>query len=138
MKTKYSVVLICLVFAFFGCTNDEENNNDPINGAWNLKNISGGFVGIDNDFNDGVIVWTFNQLNGVLVIQNDNDSSAIYDGLASGTYTFRILEKEEKEYLIIDNRELGGMILRQNELIIDQNDMSTGSGADRFVLKLQK
>lgn len=138
MKTKYSIVLLCLAVMFYGCDKDEKNNADPIYGVWNLKNVSGGFAGVDDDFNDGAIIWTFNLQNGTLVVQNNNDSNAIYDGLDSGTYTFSILEKGQKEYLLVDNSELGGMSLLQNEMVIDQNKMSTANGADGFILKLQK
>lgn len=43
-------------------SNDDNESTQPesLNGIWNIKNIQGGFAGIDDDYETGVITWTFN------------------------------------------------------------------------------
>jgi hypothetical protein len=40
--------------------------------------------------------------------------------------------------LNLDNIERGSYTISQDQIIIDENKSSTGSGADRYVFKLEK
>ena len=49
-----------LFMVLAGCTDtDTPLEVDPMQGTWNLLNISGGFVGMDQDFEKGTVVWSF-------------------------------------------------------------------------------
>ena len=138
MKILHFIALYVLVFSVTSCQKDEDTNTAHIDGSWHLVNVSGGFAGIDKEYNKGVIVWKFSTENNILTVANSLDSDGNYSGLASGTYSFSIIMKDSNSYLVVDNNEIGGMTLANNELILDQNQRSLGSGADLYVLKLSK
>lgn len=138
MTSRFLIALYFLVFSVTSCQKDEDTNTDNIDGSWNLVNVSGGFSGIDKDYNKGVIVWKFSTENNILTVANSLDSDGNFSSLASGTYSFSIIMKDSNSYLVVDSNEMGGMILTNNELILDQNQRSSGSGADLYVLKLSK
>jgi hypothetical protein len=107
-----------------------------LNGIWNVKNISGGFAGIDDDYDTGIITWTFN--NQILTIENNESQGNIYSGFESGTYYYSTNEINGNNYIIINNAEYGGFTLSVNNLTINQNETSSGSGADGFMLQFER
>jgi len=132
-----SLFLLLLTYSFCiitSCTND--NNNDSSIEIWNLRHVSGGIAGINNNFNQGLIIWKLNPQNSTLTVENNN-SDGNYDGLDSGTYSYTIQSNSGNSYIIIDSNEFGGITSSQNELIIDQNMTSNGSGADGFILRFE-
>lgn len=139
MNTKHLFVCYFTILLVFGCdkTSEPETFNNSLVGSWNIINISGGFAGVDDDFAEGIIVWKFNEENSTLIIQNGNEVNTIYDGLESGNYTYSIIEVEDNAFLVINESEFGAIVLANEALVIDQNKMSVGSGADKFVLKFQ-
>ena len=138
MKTKHYILLFSFVFLCFGCdkekTEEEETNDSPIHGIWNMINVSGGFTGVDNDFDKGVIIWEFDATNNTLEVKNT--SGSLFSGLSSGDYGYSVVEDDGRSYLFVGAVEMGGITIAENEMIINQNDMSLGTGADRFVFKL--
>jgi len=130
---KVSFLLICLVVLLTSCKSDD---TDSTNDIWNLVNISGGFAGIDKNFDTGKIIWTFNEENSTLVIEKNTQEPFI--GINEGTYFYVIENIDGATYLNLDNIERGSYAISQNQLIIDENKSSTGSGADRYVFKLEK
>ncbi|HMB63682.1 MAG TPA: hypothetical protein VKN36_11455 [Eudoraea sp.] len=139
MKRKYAIVLTNLVFIIAGCSkNTDTSGIVPLNGRWNLVNVSGGFAGINEDFEEGTIVWNFEAATGTLTIENNNTSDALYDGLPSGSYQYSILTDDKNLFLYIDNRESGAIFTSLGEIVLDQNVLSNGNGADLFVLTLRK
>jgi hypothetical protein len=139
MKYKSLIVLAFLVFFSAGCQKDADDPvTDPLNGSWNLINVSGGFAGINENFPAGSIIWTFNATAATLSVVNNDTTNALFDGLPSGNYAYSIFEVDKDSFLMVDAVEWGGLSFLQDELIINQNAMSNGSGADRFVLKLTK
>lgn len=139
MKSK---ILVLLVVGFCGviasCNNDDSIQATTINGTWNLKNISGGLAGINDDYNQGIIKWIFDSQALTLTVENNNSQNTIYDGFESGIYSYSILESGGNSYLIVEDTEFGGYTLTENNLMIDQNKTSTGSGADGFVIALER
>jgi len=139
MKSK---ILVLLVVGFCGiiasCNNDDSIQATIINGTWNLKNISGGLVGINDDYNQGIIKWIFDNQALTLTVENNNSQNTIYDGFESGIYSYSILESGGNSYLIVEDTEFGGYTLTEKNLIIDQNKTSTGSGADGFIIDLER
>jgi len=139
MKSK---ILVLLVLGFCGvivsCNNDELTPASTINGTWNLKNISGGLAGINDDYNQELIIWIFDSQTLTLTVENNNSQNTIYDGLDSGIYSYSLLERDGNSYLIVEDTEFGGYTFTENILILDQNETSTGSGADGFIIRLER
>ncbi len=134
-------LLACSLFLSQSCTlNDVEPQSefDYVNGTWNLQNVSGGFAGVDDDFENGAILWTFNTNNGQLKVINNSDGSSIYSGLETGSYPFSIQASSDASILYINTREYGGLGELKNGFLINQNEMANGSGADGFLLKFKK
>ncbi len=140
MKTKILALALILGIGFLGCSNDDSNystQEELINGTWNLKNLSGGFAGIDEDYETGSIIWTFDSQNQTIIIVNNNQESTSYI-FESGTYNYSLLEINNESYIEINNEEYGGITFSANNLIIDQNKISDGTGADGFILHFEK
>jgi hypothetical protein len=138
MRIRKLCLLIILSLVFFtNCNSDDASNQaETLNGIWNVKNISGGFAGIDDDYEAGLVTWTFN--NQVITIENNESQGNIYSGFESGTYNYSINEVNGNNYITINNAEYGGYTLSINNLTIDQNQTSSGSGADGFMLQFER
>lgn len=140
MKLNSVFLTLLLGIAFFvGCTDDIHTSpqDQSLNGTWKLINLSGGFAGLDENYPSGTITWTFNSHNQTLIIDNNQPTSKsfIFD---SGTYNYSIIEMNTQKYLKIDNEEYGELTILSHELIIDQNKISNGVGADGFIMKFEK
>ena len=136
--------LILTLFVGIGllasCSKDDTNNipqEELLKGTWSLKNLSGGFAGLDENYADGIITWTFNSQNQTIIIDNNEPSSKSFT-FDSGTYNYSIIEISGQKYLKIENDEYGGLTIITNNLTIDQNKISSGVGADGFILKFEK
>ena len=137
MKKSIIIVLSCF-FIFSNCS----DNQDPIEPQkieylWHLVKVTGGIAGINQEFSVGTIIWSFDDASKKLVVENNNDDNAVEDALDSGSYNYDVLELEQELYLIIDENEFGNFKTSQNLLVIDQNIMSTGNGADGFIYTFQ-
>ncbi len=134
--------ILALVFVGFltlvGCSttdNAPAPKEDILSGSWEVQNISGGFAGINDDYEAGIITWTFTTPTSKLEIINNNDKAGIiYDGLVSGEYDYSILTVSNKQYLEINGQEFAGISISNGQLLLDQNQISTGTGADGFQL----
>jgi hypothetical protein len=73
-----------------------------------------------------------------LHIVNNETSESLYDGYPTGTYGYSILEQEEEAYLFIEGQEFANISLSGGKLALDGNIRSEGSGADFFILTLQR
>jgi uncharacterized protein YcfL len=129
---KVILLLICLAL-LTSCKSDDTMSTTD---TWNLVNISGGFAGIDKNFNTGEIIWAFNEQNSTLIIEKNTQEPFI--GIDEGTYSYAIENINGTSYLNLDNIERGSYTISQDQIIIDENKSSTGSGADRYVFKLEK
>ena len=138
MQRNIFLFLLSACTLLVGCSSDKDSEKDPIDGIWDVSNISGGFAGINDDYSPGIIRWSFNTKNSKLTIANTNTTNTIYDGFESGEYPYSVIRIDKTLYLEINGQEFGGVVISQNELIIDQNIISTGSGADGFVVLLTK
>jgi len=140
MKTTLSFYFITIVvfLTILGCSSNSSQTS-VINGTWNLVNVGGGINGINDDYENGVIKWIFNRPEAFnLKVENNNFSSTEYDGLESGIYNYVILEYNGDFFLIIEGEEFGRYDLSDNNLLINQNETSTGSGADGYILKFER
>lgn len=119
------------------CSDSYDSVDDILNGTWNVANVSGGFAGMDQDFESGTITWTFDASSSMLTVANNNVLvDVIYDGLDSGTYSYSILKIDSKNHLVIDDQEFAGISFANELLFLNQNEISTGSGADGFSILL--
>mgnify|MGYP004285581033 FL=1 len=120
----------------FGCSDDESNQTETLNGIWNLKNVSGGLAGINIDYNQGDVKWSFNLENNTLIVENNIITTGpedIYAGLESGTYNIEITQSGEIQTLFINNTERGVLILLNDNLKIDD-----GLYADGFITEFER
>lgn len=137
MNTKSFMLLLIAVFLFTNCTKEEEPGNlNALEGTWSLIKKTGGFAGLDCNYQENLIVWTFGE-SSLEIVNNDN-SGTICSGSLTGTFTYSILESEGEQFLQLDGQESGGITLTGDEMVIDQNKFSQGSGADGFVLMLKR
>lgn len=135
---KISIYILLLIFATNCQDSDTTDHTDILNGEWNLKNISGGIAGINNDFESRLIFWSFNSDNSILTVTNNNSDTAINDGLETGTYKYLIQTTNGQSFLFINDNEFGNITVFENELLINQNIFTDGNGADGFIMKLYK
>lgn len=138
MRRSLTLFVLSAIALLISCSSNDGIEMDPIDGIWEVHNISGGFAGINDDYQHGTIIWKFDAQNSQLIITNNNTTNTIYDGLESGEYPYSILKIDKTQFLHINGQEFGSVIISQNELVINQNITSTGSGADGFVILLKK
>jgi hypothetical protein len=140
MKIRILTLLLTLgLITFTSCNNDNDSSQiETLNGIWNLKNVSGGFAGINEDFENGIITWTFNSHNSTLTVENNNSQVSIYSGYENGTYPYSTVENNGNEYILINTAEVGRYILSIKNLTINENEIQSGSGADGFILEFER
>ena len=133
---KSYLSIASLVFIFGACSTE----NDPgptgvIDGAWSLKNVSGGFAGINIDYDHKSVVWTFNQQIGILQVENLIDSTGpedIHAKLNSGTYDFSIKSENDADVLYINNSKMGKVIVLGTTFYLDDE-----IAADGFMMEFE-
>ncbi|NNC51120.1 MAG: hypothetical protein HKO01_11350 [Flaviramulus sp.] len=140
MKKPILILIICFL-TLFNCSLGNETNNTPpqiVKIYWNLVNVSGGFEGVNDNFEVGTIIWEFNDSTETLSVDNQNNDDTKQDGLDSGNYSYSIFNVEDESYIIVDDIEVGSMTLTSNELVINENETSEGSAADGFIYTFSK
>ncbi|HLS30136.1 MAG TPA: hypothetical protein VK021_04720 [Flavobacteriaceae bacterium] len=135
---KPTILFLCLILTLTSCSSDDNpiQINDPksLEGSWTMVNIFGGFAGIDDNYEPGEIIWTFDQEDQMLMVDNSVGTDApITSGLNSGTYDYHIETEEEIDYLFIDGYNSGKYSIDSDTLIIDDNP-----GADGFRYTFEK
>lgn len=142
MKTQFLIFLIFSFGLLTSCHKDMDDTIDKgteevtINGTWHLKNVSGGFAGIDVNYNQGDVLWTFNQNDNTLIVENNimtTSPESTYARLESGTYTFEIEQNEGPQILFIDGNNTGEINLSADTVTIDDE-----SGADGFIMTFMR
>lgn len=138
MKKSLLLVLSCF-FIFSNCSLNDSDSAPPqeLQYLWHLIQVTGGVAGVDERFDVGDIVWSFDEDTNILTVENNNTDDTIEDGLDSGTYSFSVLDIDGITYLTVDGNELGSFVVNQSTFTLDQNKMSTGTGADGFIYLFQ-
>ena len=138
---KYSILITFLsLITLTNCSISNEDNSTPqvYKTYWHLINVSGGFAGVNNDFELNKIVWLFNDTENTLTVSNNNSSDA-EDGLDTGTYTYTVITDDNGNlFLSINSNEYGHLDISETQLIIDQNITTTVTGADGFIYTFRK
>ncbi len=138
MKIGKFVFLVMSIVLFTNCSNNDESSETiTLNGIWNLKNVSGGLLGINVDYDPGEVTWNFNLENNILTVENNITTTGpedIYAGLDSGTYSFQVQQNGDTEVLYINNSVRGVIVLlSENQLTLDD-----GVDADGFATVFER
>ena len=137
MKTSLYLLFFLSIFGISCCNDDDDTTAEtqPIAGEWNLKHAQGGLAGVNDTYEDGIIVWTFSDDGTTLVVENNNTEDAIYDGLESGTYACTYLSTDgTTTSLIIDETlDLGILTINGSTMTLDEN-----VAADGFLLTFER
>ncbi len=118
-------IYIFFLFTIISCSSDDDNpgtdvNSSALGGKWNLVNISGGFLGVDHDFENGVIIWDFNENSKTITVTNNNTDTTINDILPTGTYPYSLMTIQGNQELFITEISRGNFELSGNEFIINE------------------
>jgi len=131
MKTSFYVLLLVLLAISCNSDDDGAQNNEPtLHGQWSLINVSGGFAGIDDDYESDIIIWDFNQDTQEITVTNTNIELIIYDGLPSGVYDYDVITTQDTSTITIEGIDFEITTLTNSQLILDQ-----GVAADGFLLR---
>mgnify|MGYP003624175206 CR=1 FL=1 len=139
---RHLIIALSFIFILSSCSlnsdSDTENDNqEVILYTWHLIKTEGGLAGVNQQFELDTVIWTFDELNGILKIENNNDDDTKQDLLDSGTYNFSISTVGEN-FIFIDSIEYGQITVETNTFTIDENNKSTGQGADGFLYTFQR
>lgn len=149
MKNKILLIFFCsLLLASCSLDSDNTTNEDTqeYEIQWHLTEVNGGIAGVSHQFDLNLIIWVFdnndtvdNDSDDILTIVNDNTDDTKEDFLDSGTYSYSILEDDTIFYLSIDGTEYGEYNFPSStSLLVDTNELSTGSGTDGFTYTFQR
>ena len=138
MKKSILIVLSCC-FLLSNCSVNNSTSSSPQNVKyfWHLINVTGGIAGVDWEFNVNTIVWDFDADAGTLTVENNNTDDNIEDGLDSGIYEYYEISTDNVTYLVVDDIELGSLEIVNNQLKINQNEMTTGTVSDGYIYTFQ-
>ncbi len=142
---KNTILLLGIIlFTLTNCSTEGNSNNQPSQitiTEWNLINVTGGIAGVDHDFEIGDIVWSFNNINALLTVNNNNTEDDLEDSLPTGSYNISFIETNDDLFLRISDQEFGEVIISgtdNEDMVIDQNSLSTGQGSDGFVYTFKR
>lgn len=144
IRSLSSFLILGLVF-FTSCSNDDDTTTqvESLDRIWNLSNVSGGFAGVDIDYEDGSVTWEFILENQLLIVTSsltDDSPQSTFLPLQTGEYDFTTTEFDGRTFLqiedfgIFNNGDYGRYQILNGELIIDQSEGSEGGAADVFTL----
>ena len=138
---KHIIYLFALALTITSCSLENDTNQDEqtYKSLWHLRNVSGGVSGVNDNFDLEAIVWSFNETTLKLTVENNNTDDTKQDGWDSGTYDYSFTQTGSKDYLIIDGTEVGELTFTsQNSMVINENEKSTGTGADGLIYTFQR
>ena len=154
MKIRIFTLLLISSIAFFTSCSDDDTIIDEtaiLNGTWNLTNSTLSEESIDVNIEEIIVTYTFNTSDNSLIVVNNaietTDLSPKASGiLSNGTYTYEVLENDNKNFLIARNQEIGvnqeivGSIIfnQEQSFILNQNETPSGAERVQFVLTFEK
>lgn len=136
MRSKICIFLV-VATVLIACKNDDLTpKENPISGVWNLKNVSGGFAGVNIDYTKGEVIWNFKPESKELIIEKNIETTgpeSIYADLESGTYSYEIITDSDTQTLYINNTKRGHIFIEKENLFIDD-----GIDADGFIAEYEQ
>jgi len=131
MKTTVFVVSLLLLSSVSGCYSDHNDSRSTygLEGHWNLTHIGGGISGMDISIDPGIIIWTFDEHNGIVTIVNNSENDYSFP---SGTYDYQIEPNGEYISITINGVTYGSIVISDTQVQIDQKV------ADGVLLELTK
>lgn len=138
MKIFTKLGLLALVVLTFACskTNVNPPNEITLEGNWNMKNVSGGLMGLNLDYDPGEVIWRFDASTNLLMVTNNILSTgpkSIYARFATGSYPYYILNNNSIDELYVDSNLVGDMSIGISTMRIDD-----GVAADGFLTVFEK
>ncbi|WP_299221789.1 hypothetical protein [uncultured Aquimarina sp.] len=114
--------IIMLSIILISCSNDDDtiNRSDSLQGEWNLVNVTGGFAGIDQDFERGTIIWNFNESTNMVTVTNTSTITGVYDGFPSGVYSYSIVAPADIDELVVNDINLGTFTVSSTNFQVTQ------------------
>ncbi len=138
MKTKHIIAFLCLFILVISCEKQKypaaaPTETEEIDGTWNLVLATGGLVGINQTYQVGEILWTFNSPDSSVVVVN-NANSGIYYSLPTGTYTFSESSNANGDMVItVNNEQMGVRTISNDTLDIGADQVIMDGFSLRFV-----
>jgi hypothetical protein len=114
MKTYISIFSMMLLL-LISCNKDDDL---LIEGKWSMINATGGIAGVNQNFPEGQINWTFD--NGTLKIENKY-TGQFNVSFPTGTYTYQEINLSNISTLYINDQQFGDFIISKESLVIDQS-----------------
>jgi len=146
MRIRILTLILMTSATFFTSCNendDDANQTETLNGTWNLiKSTSP--EDIDVNYEETLVTYNFDSSNGSLIVTNlaieTTDLSPKASGrLGNDTFSYNILDNNGENYLIVENQEIGRIILSQeNSFILDQTETSSGTEITEFILTFER
>jgi hypothetical protein len=124
MKSKSLIFILFLSLVTIACcskNDDEIREDETLYGIWNLSRSSGGLSGYEK-FSPGEVVWTFNEEDNNLVVENNFEGDEFqvrFTVLSDGTYDYEVMESGDYQILFVDGEKLGSLHLEPGILRID-------------------
>ncbi len=101
-----------------GCQDDDRvyipsytPTTENFEGAWELRNVSGGIAGIYDDFSAGEIRWIINEQDQTVTVFNNNPEDGEIDFFESGVYDYQIVINPATPEICGFNLEIDGINL---------------------------
>ncbi len=122
---RLAFLSLIFLFTVLGCSNDDNSsdsggNTPELNGTWNLISVTGGFVGIDHNFDVGTIIWNFNESSNTIAVTNNNTDDSIEDILPTGIYNYSIITVGEVLEFIVDDVNRGNFEIITNQFTVNE------------------
>ncbi|AWA30222.1 hypothetical protein HYN48_09085 [Flavobacterium magnum] len=128
MKTIKLFTILFIALSMWSCNDTEgapaEGSEEVLLGTWNMTKAYGGISGTVYDIPKGDIVWTFNIQSNTLTVANNHNPDHFDGALASGTYTYQIVDAVGEtpctKTLVIDGNDFGCFSRTDTGLTISQ------------------
>jgi hypothetical protein len=124
MKKLKTLFCFLLILALNSCNDKDDGTVNRLDGTWKLINISGTIAGINENYPEGAINWTFNTTNKTVSVVNTT-SPLSPDGLATGTYSYVISQNLNtticNQKITINNIDFGCFDLSDSNLKLTQS-----------------
>lgn len=89
---KYFLSLTLLILISCSDADDKiQKTILPSPESWSLVKVSGSIAGVNNTFPEGMITWSFNEVNHTITVVNNNPNSSLEDFFDSGVNNYSII-----------------------------------------------